>query len=73
MRRLALLASAMLLTACSEGDSGEDVSPLPEQTNATANVLMTEAEQAATNASARAETASPPTRSDPQTTNEVTR
>ena len=74
MSRHAVAMAALLLAAgCSGGDTGEDVSPLPEQTAATANALMTEAENAAGNAAARAETAPPANRSDAQTTNEVTR
>ena len=74
MKRLtsSLIAAALLASACSRSDSGDDVPPLPEQTADTANALMTEAERAAGNAAARSETEPRPARSATETVNEVT-
>jgi hypothetical protein len=64
-------ALAALIAACSPG-TGDDVPPLPEQTAESANALMAEAERAATNAAARAETVGSPARSQATILNEVT-
>jgi outer membrane PBP1 activator LpoA protein len=69
---LTAVAAALLLSACSGGDTTDVVPPLPEQTPETANALMDEAQKAAGNASARGETARPIGRSDRETVNEVT-
>ena len=67
----ALLVLAALATACSPGNSDDDVQPLPEQSADSANALMAEAERASANAAARAETDAPPARSASETVNEV--
>jgi hypothetical protein len=71
--RYVALCGALILPACSGGDSGEDVAPLPKQTAETANALMNEAEQAASNAANRAATAGTAARSGQAEANEVTR
>ena len=69
--RLLPTGLAALIAACSPGNSG-DVPPLPEQTAESANTLMAEAERAASNAAARAETVRAPARSQATILNEVT-
>jgi PBP1b-binding outer membrane lipoprotein LpoB len=66
------LAAALLVSACSGGDTVEDVQPLPEQTAETANALMTDADRAADAASKRAATSTGAARSRTITDNEVT-
>ncbi len=70
--RLLFAGLAILTSACSPGNSGDNVPPLPDQTAESANALMAEAERAATNAAARAETVGPPARSQATISNEVT-
>jgi hypothetical protein len=62
----------LLASACSPGNTGDDVPPLPEQSAESANALMAEAERAAGNAAKRAETDGPPARSASETVNEET-
>ena len=62
----------LLATACSRPDTTEEVPPLPEQDANSANLLMTEAQQAADNAEARAETSGEAARSAGTSVNEVT-
>jgi outer membrane PBP1 activator LpoA protein len=72
-RRLpALLVLAALATACSPGNSDDDVQPLPEQSADSAKALMVEAERASANAAARAETERAPARSAREIVNEET-
>ncbi len=71
-RQSALVALALLASACSAGNSDDDVQPLPEQSGESANALMAEAERAAANAAKRAETDGSPARSASETVNEVT-
>jgi hypothetical protein len=66
------LAVVLLVSACSGGDTVEDVPPLPEQTAETANTLMADAERAADAASKRAATSTSAARSRSTTDNEVT-
>lgn len=67
-----LLLIALAAGACSRSDTSDDVPPLPEQTAETGNALMVQAERAARDAAARAETEQPPARSATETANEVT-
>jgi outer membrane PBP1 activator LpoA protein len=72
VKRSPLLVLAVLITACSRGNSSDDVPPLPEQTAETANALMSEADRAAGNAAARSATAGAAARSSQASVNEVT-
>ncbi|NJC06354.1 outer membrane PBP1 activator LpoA protein [Sphingomonas kaistensis] len=67
-----ILLAALALSACSRSETSDDVPPLPEQPAETGKALMTEAERAAGNAAARAETETPPARSATETVNEET-
>lgn len=71
-RLIALIALALLASACSPGNTGDDVQPLPEQSAESANALMAEAERAAGDAAKRAETDTPAARSANETVNKET-
>lgn len=62
----------LLAAACSRSDTADDVPPLPEQNAETANLLMREAERAAGDAAARAETSGETDRSGGSITNKET-
>jgi hypothetical protein len=71
MKRWAALL-LLLAAACSRPDTTEEVPPLPGQDANSTNLLMTEAQQAAGNAAARAETTGEAARSAGTSVNEVT-
>jgi hypothetical protein len=65
-------ATALLIGACSGGDTGSDVPPLPEQTAESGNAVMAEAEKAASDAAQRSATSADQARSPSKSSNEVT-